>query len=330
MQKAYSRIEWENYPSTDTPLNETNLNKMDVALNTVDNRVVEMDTTKANQSDLLTALWNVTYNTSTGVFTFTWKNGTSTTFDLNIEKIPVSFSMNESGVITMITADGTEYTADVSAILKVYTFSNSSTIGWTVTQNGNNYTVSADIVNGSVTASKLQPNYLADVTAQANNASTSAGTASTQALAAEGYANGTQNGTPVDSSSPYYQNNAKYWKDEAQQAAGGGVTSFNGRNGSVVPQAGDYSSFYCATDDSRLSDARPASDVSSWAKQPTKPSYNASEIGAGTLGGKTQANATAMATLSDAQVRDVIISTTDLTAGVSPLATGTVYIVYEA
>ena len=36
------------------------------------------------------------------------------------------------------------------------------------------------------------------------------------------------------------KNNAKYWAGQAQQAAGGGVVSFNGRAGSVVPQAGDY------------------------------------------------------------------------------------------
>lgn len=35
-------------------------------------------------------------------------------------------------------------------------------------------------------------------------------------------------------------NNAKYWAEQAQQAAGGGVVSFNGRAGSVAPQAGDY------------------------------------------------------------------------------------------
>lgn len=35
-------------------------------------------------------------------------------------------------------------------------------------------------------------------------------------------------------------NNAKYWSDNAQGAAGGGVTSFNGRSGAVAPQAGDY------------------------------------------------------------------------------------------
>ena len=34
-------------------------------------------------------------------------------------------------------------------------------------------------------------------------------------------------------------NNAKYWAKQAQQAVGG-VASFNGRAGSVVPQAGDY------------------------------------------------------------------------------------------
>ena len=37
-------------------------------------------------------------------------------------------------------------------------------------------------------------------------------------------------------------NNAKYWSDNAQAIAGGGVTSFNGRSGAVTPQAGDYTS----------------------------------------------------------------------------------------
>lgn len=37
---------------------------------------------------------------------------------------------------------------------------------------------------------------------------------------------------------------------------------------------------YIQNTDSRLTDARPASDVSQWAKQPSKPSYTASEVGA--------------------------------------------------
>jgi len=48
-----------------------------------------------------------------------------------------------------------------------------------------------------------------------------------------------------------------------------------------VPSTGDAgSSEVVMGNDSRLSDSRPASDVSSWAKQATKPTYTASEVGA--------------------------------------------------
>ena len=42
MQKVYERINWENDPSTNTPINEDNLNKMDYALDQIDNRVVNL------------------------------------------------------------------------------------------------------------------------------------------------------------------------------------------------------------------------------------------------------------------------------------------------
>ncbi len=80
----------------------------------------------------------------------------------------------------------------------------------------------------------------------------------------------------------------------------------------------------------------PASDVSSWAKASTKPGYDwseitekpttftpashnqaASTISAGTLGGKVRANASASATLTDAQVRDVVVLASDPGEGAS-------------
>lgn len=45
MQKAYNRINWANYPSDTTPLNESNLNKMDAALDELDNRIINLDLT---------------------------------------------------------------------------------------------------------------------------------------------------------------------------------------------------------------------------------------------------------------------------------------------
>ena len=223
MNKAYSRVNWQNEPSLTTPLNATNLNKMDSALDTVDTRVVTFDTTKANQSDLLQSLKQVAYNTTTGVFTFTYWNGTTQDIDLNIEKIPVSFSMDANGVITMTTADGTQYTADVSTLIKTYTFSDSTEIDFTTTTDASgNKTVTASLINGSIAGSKLQPNYLADCVSAKNDAETAEGNAeqsarnaSSSELDSEAYALGTRNGTPVSSDDPAYHNNAKYYSDTA-------------------------------------------------------------------------------------------------------------------
>lgn len=86
----------------------------------------------------------------------------------------------------------------------------------------------------------------------------------------------------------------------------GGVQSFNGRHGNIMPAANDYSYSQISDtptlgtaaaknvptsgdasttevvlgNDSRLSDARNAADVYSWAKAASKPDYTASEVGA--------------------------------------------------
>lgn len=219
MNKTYTRIVWENQPSINTPINATNLNKMDNALDVIDNRVVGLDTEKAAQTDLLSVLKNVTYNTTNGKFLFTWVNGTTKEFDLNVEKIPVDFSMSDTGVITMKTADGTRFTADISTLIKNYAFVDSSTIDFTLTKEQDGSTkVVADIIEGSVTENKLQPNFLADVRTASNTAQTAAGSASTNSLIAEGYALGKQNGEPVDETSQYYHNNGEYYYNETFSA----------------------------------------------------------------------------------------------------------------
>ena len=62
---------------------------------------------------------------------------------------------------------------------------------------------------------------------------------------------------------------------------------------------------------------------------PASHTQAASTITAGTLAGEVKANATAVATLATAQVRNIYAGTTDLTAGTSVLATGDIYFVYE-
>lgn len=216
MNKAHSRTNWQNYPSVDTPLNETNLNKLDSALDTIDDRVIELDTTKADQSTVLGCLKNVTYNTNTGVFTFTWQNGTQLQVDLNIEKIPVSFTMSDAGVITMRNTDGTTSTVNVGNLIKTYTFTTANEIVFnTTTDSSGNKTIKASIKDGSIVAAKLQPNFLADCNTAKNGAVSAASSASESSLDAEAWANGTRGGSPVASNDPAYQNNAKWWKDKA-------------------------------------------------------------------------------------------------------------------
>ena len=211
-----SRINWENEPSINTPLNAVNLNKIDYAVYEHDQTLANWDTTKANQSDLLLCVKTITYDTDTGVFVFTWQNGTSQTVDLNIEKIPVSFSMDANGVITMTTEDGTQYTADVGSLIKTYTFTDSGRIDFTVTTDASgNKTVVADIVDGSITGAKLQPNYLADCQAAQTGAETAQGLSEDSAEDAEAWAVGQRNGSDVPSTDPTYHNNAKYWSQQA-------------------------------------------------------------------------------------------------------------------
>ena len=65
--------------------------------------------------------------------------------------------------------------------------------------------------------------------------------AATSSEDAEAWSVGTRNNVPVPSTDPAYNNNAKYWAEAAAGAAGGGVTSFNGRAGAVSSQVHDYS-----------------------------------------------------------------------------------------
>ena len=222
MEKVYSRINWENYPSTVTPINEVNLNKIDTATNTIDDRVVAFDTTKANQTDLLACIEDVTYNTTTGVFLFTWQNGTTLSVDLNIEKIPVSFTMSESGVITMTNADGTTYTCDVGALIHQYDFLDSDQIDFTSTlQEDGSYHVTAIIKAGSITSEMLDPNYLTEMQGYVASALASATSATASATLSTSYAvggTGSRAGEDTD--------NAKYYKEFVENAIDLNIPTF--------------------------------------------------------------------------------------------------------
>lgn len=123
MNKSYTRINWENYPSDETPINETNLNKMDAALDLVDDRVISIDTSKADKLEVSSLVSEVEYDESTGTFTVIKKNGSKFTIDTKLEKLAVNFIYDVASEQIIITLDdGTRQYIDVSALITQYEF----------------------------------------------------------------------------------------------------------------------------------------------------------------------------------------------------------------
>jgi len=215
MNKCHVPITWVNDQAP--AINDTNLNQYDGELDTLDDRIITLDTTKALQSDMLLAFKDVSLNSTTGVITFTLFNNTTKTIDTLLEKIAINFDYDDDPTsphyqnLIIELEDGTYKYIDMSALITEYEFTDSSTIDFTVTSGS----VSASVIDGSITAQKLQPNYLADVTAQANAASASATTATTQRQKSEAWAVGEKDGVPVSSSDETYENNSKYYAEEA-------------------------------------------------------------------------------------------------------------------
>lgn len=220
MNKVYSRIIWKNYPNTSTAINETNLNRMDKAIDDLDNRVIEQDSTKANQTTVNNMVKNWTMDETTGVITVEKQDGSKIMFDLNIEKIPVTFELSPSGILTMTTSDGTQFTANIGSMIPVLTFNESDQIAVSVSGSGVNKTYSFSIKDNSITEDKLQPNFLADIKVQSANASLSANNAETSATQAQSYAvggTGTRENEDTD--------NAMYYYEQAKQTDIGQISS---------------------------------------------------------------------------------------------------------
>ena len=257
---SYNRIYWENKSeSLKTPLGKTNLNRMDEAIyNIAENLDIaynamqsqKLDISAANKMLRSTPVWDP----DTGIFTLQFYDGTEFSIDFNVEKIPVSFSMDSAGVITMVTEDGTEWRADIGELIPDYSFEDSERVAFHKTKKGDgSYCVTADLIKGSITGEYLDPDYLADITAQASKAEASAASAA-QSEADAGYdaklaqsysvgGSGVREGEDEDNSLYFKKlaesfahggmgirqdeevDNARYYKEEAEKSCAGAIES---------------------------------------------------------------------------------------------------------
>ena len=206
MNKAYIRINWENYPSDATPINKVNLNRLDSATDILDDRVITLDTTKATKTEVATLVADVAFEESTGIITVTKKNGSKITIDTQMGKIAVNFDydpVTEQIILTLI--DGTKQYIDLSALITQYEFLDTDTVAFTIGTDGK---VSAIVKEGSIEEKHLEPNYLAKIKVEAAKAETSRADAAASATKAESYAvggTGSREGEDSDNAKYYYQ-----------------------------------------------------------------------------------------------------------------------------
>lgn len=218
MNKTYGRINWENYPSDETPLNESNLNKIDSATDEIDNRVITLDTTKATKEEVSTLVQDVTFEEKTGIITIVKKNGSKVTIDTQMEKIAVNFSYNagtQQIILTLI--DGTKQYIDLSALITQYEFLDSDTVAFTIDSTGK---VSAIVKEASIQEKHLQPNYLADIKVEVAKAQAS------QSAAAKSESNAKASETAAATS----ESNAAASTTKSQSYAVGGTNSRTGED----------------------------------------------------------------------------------------------------
>lgn len=194
MNKCYYRIVWENYPSDKTPLNEQNLNKIDVAVDEMDNRIISLDSTKFNKSEANLLVKYIEYDEDTGTFKITHYNGASYTIDTLLEKLAINFDYDyQTQRLIIELSDGTIKYVDLSALITQYEFSDSDTVHFTVSADGN---VTVSVKEGSIQEKHLQPNYLADIkveVAKAEASKTAASTSEANAKASENAAKASEN-----------------------------------------------------------------------------------------------------------------------------------------
>lgn len=189
--KVYSRINWLNKSeSLTTPLGKTNLNKMDKAINLIDNEVVsmsakidEIDTTKVSADQLNNMVTDVSFNDKNGVISITKHNGTVLNIDTAMEKIAVNFEYNAQTQKLILTLEnGEKQYIDMSALITQYEFKDTDTIAFSIDSSGK---VSASIKSGSITKAMLSSEVMSAITLSENNAAASAQAAAQSATNAD-------------------------------------------------------------------------------------------------------------------------------------------------
>ena len=217
------------------------------------NRYTKTETDSLVETETAILVADVGINLNTGVITVTKKDGSKTTIDTALEKVPSTFEFvedteNDRFYLKVTNVDGTSSQTEVTNLMNQYTFSDGDIVSFVISKSGTTTTVTANIKNGSIGLAQLstevkqyyeeiKSSVSADraaveadkaVVLDASQTVTSNTTlvlsykeaAEENALLSKSYAIG-NTGARVDEdtdNSMYYSNEAKYARNQAQAA----------------------------------------------------------------------------------------------------------------
>lgn len=307
--KIFNRINWLNRPSTNTPLNATNLNAGDSAIDKLDDRIITLDTVKADMQVVNDMVADISVNDADGVITVTYKNGSTKTYDTNLEKIATNFTYDYSTQRLVLTlSDGSKQYVDMSALITQYEFKDSTTIAFSVDKTGK---ISAYIKNGSITDAMLETGYLAKITEQAakatnmaNSATTSSNSAYDNAKLSQSYAiggSGVRDGEDTD--------NSKYYSEQASKSASASANSASTASTKASEAATSASSASASATKSATSESNASKSASSAATSMSTASTKASEAASSaTSAGNSASAATSKASAASTSASNAATS----------------------
>ena len=217
------------------------------------NRYTKTETDSLIETETSTLVADIGIDLATGVITVTKKDGSKTTIDTALEKVPSTFEFvedteNDKFYLKVTNVDGTTSQTEVTNLMNQYTFSEGDIVSFVISKSGTTTTVTANIKNGSIGLAQLstevkqyyeeiKSSVSADraaveadkaVVLDASQTVTSNTTlvlsykeaAEENALLSKSYAIG-NTGARVDEdtdNSLYYSNEAKYARNQAQAA----------------------------------------------------------------------------------------------------------------
>lgn len=243
--KVFSRVTWENEPSTATPLNQTNLNKSDYALDVIDDRVVELDgrvgaienldpqfqqylaqaqgyaNSAANSADSASSSASSASTSETNAATSENNALEYSRLAATSKSDSEAYAVGQREGIDVANTDPTYHNnskyysevAGVSATNAATSESNSE--AWAVGKRGGTDVPSTDPTynNNSKYYSERAAQSVTDAAGYASNAADSATSAESKVEDAQAWAEGKRGDTPISPTDPAYHNNAKYYAE---------------------------------------------------------------------------------------------------------------------